>query len=173
MQAKGPYLKRPCMCICTMGQQALDTVDFDSLHCPMQGYPVLYRCNILSHVCCHILITNVLEQTLSIQDTKLWRLFLVSKGYNGYILQGFKCFVQAATTYILTSGFKVSTVEQKGFNNSYMTCCCSQMQSSASLQQARNCRFPWHHNCFCQGADRCEYGCDRSMHCSVVPHEAS
>ena len=70
MQTGGSYLERPCMCVCTVGQQALDTVNFVTLHCVVQGCPALYGCNLLSHVCCHILVTNLLEQTLSNQDTR-------------------------------------------------------------------------------------------------------
>lgn len=51
-------------------------------------------------------------------------------GYNGYTLQELKSVVQAATTYTVNSGFKVSTTEQKGLNNSCMTRCYSQMQCS-------------------------------------------
>ena len=46
----------------------------------------------------------------------------------------------AAIAYKFISGFRVSSVQQKGLNNSYVTRSCSQMQCSASLQQARNCR---------------------------------
>ena len=129
MQAKGRYLKRLCMCICTMGQQAVDTVDSGPRYCPMQGCPVLNWCSILSHVCCQILITYVLKQASR-------------HGYNEFVLNRLKDFVQADKTYTPISGLKVSTVKQKGLNNNYMISCCSLMQWSASLQQVYNCRLP-------------------------------
>ena len=43
----------------------------------------------------------------------------------------------AAVTYMVISGFNVSTVERHGFSNSCMTRFCSCMQCSVSLQQTR------------------------------------
>jgi len=49
----------------------------------------------------------------------------------------------AAISYPLCiSGFWISTIEQKGLEDSHTTRSCGQMQCSGSLQQARNCTLP-------------------------------
>ncbi len=82
------------------------------------------------------------------------------------------CGVNAkCATYIFISGFRVSTVEQKGLNNIYMTRFCSPLQCSVSLQQARKCRLPQRQYLLLH-KEHTTANMVAGKYCSLLPHEA-